>query len=199
MTGGRAGLTRAELLVRGTLAVGLAAGAAAAGPWASAALAQASRGDADILAYALLLEQLEERYYRDALREVDLSSEVRAVVEELASNEAEHAAALADTLSVIGGRAKRAPEFDFGGAYRSERAFLALAETLEETGVAAYNGAAPLLQSKDILRFAGGIVQVEGRHAAAIRALRGRVVAPRAFDRALERPEVERRIAPLVA
>jgi rubrerythrin len=192
-------MTRAALLARGTLAVGMTAGAAAAGPWVAAALAQASRGDADILAYALLLEQLEARYYRDGLRRLDLSPSVRAVVEELAANEAEHAAALRDTLSNIGGRAAPPPRLDFGGAYRSERAFLRLAETLEETGVAAYNGAAPLLTSKDILRTAGGIVQVEGRHAAAIRALRGRVEAPRAFDGALGMPAVERRIAPFLA
>jgi len=194
----RAGMTRAELLARGTLAVGLAAGAAAAGPWVSTALAQSSRGDADILAYALLLEQLEARYYRDGLREVDLSPAARAVVEELAANESEHVATLGDTLTVLGGRAAPPPRFDFGAAYGSERAFLRLAETLEETGVAAYNGAAPLLSSREILRTAGGIVQVEGRHAAAIRALRGRVAAPRAFDGALDRPAVERRIAPFL-
>ena len=39
--------------------------------------------------------------------------------------------------------------------------------------MSAYNGAAPEIESKEVLGAAGGIVQVEARHAAAIRLLNG--------------------------
>ena len=39
--------------------------------------------------------------------------------------------------------------------------------------MSAYNGAAPMIKSKDVLAAAGAIVQVEARHAAALRFLGG--------------------------
>ena len=190
------GITRGALLARGALATAAAGGVSAVGPWVARAVAQASQGDADIVQFALLLEELEAAYYRRALREVPgLSAEARRVAETLAENETEHAAALRDVLATMGGRAGKLPTFRFGAAYASEQTFLRVEQTLEETGVAAYNGAAPRLESAEVLRTAGGIVQVEGRHAAAIRQLRGQEPAPRAFDTALGVPAVRRRIA----
>ena len=59
-------------------------------------------------------------------------------------------------------------------------------QTFEDTGVSAYNGAAPSIQSKELLATAGTIVQVEARHAAAIRLLNGEEPAPDAFDPTLD-------------
>ena len=53
------------------------------------------------------------------------------------------------------------PTFVFPTA--SQGSFLALASVLENIGVGAYNGAAPSLQSKQVLAEAGGIVQVEAQ------------------------------------
>ena len=193
------GLTRGALLARGALATAAAGGVAVVGPWVERAVAQASQGDADIVEFALVLEELEAAYYREALRRVpDLSAEVRRVTETIAKHETEHAAALRDVLDTVGGRILELPRFEFGGAYADQRAFLRLAETLEETGVAAYNGAAPLITDRKLLETAGGIVQIEGRHAAAIRQLRGRDPAPRAFDGALSASAVRRRVRPFL-
>jgi rubrerythrin len=75
---------------------------------------------------------------------------------------------------------------------------LSLAIQLEETGVGAYNGAAPLIQSPDLLNAAGSIVQVEGRHAGALRELAGKDPAPAAFDRSLSKADVLKAVKPFV-
>ena len=73
----------------------------------------------------------------------------------------------------------------------SEKSFLALASVLENTGVGAYNGAAPSLQSKQVLASAGSIVQIEARHAAAIDLLIGKSPTPnQGFDRPLTKATV---------
>ena len=64
--------------------------------------------------------------------------------------------------------------------------------------MSAYNGAAPAIQSKDVLAAAGSIVQVEARHAAAIRALRGQPISDGGFDKALEMQQVLDAVKPFV-
>ncbi len=49
-----------------------------------------------------------------------------------------HAETLAATLSKLGAERRDKPRFSFPG--RTEAAFLRLAQTLDDTGVAAYNG-----------------------------------------------------------
>ena len=63
-------------------------------------------------------------------------------------------------------------EFDYGGLdFGNRDAVLGTAKLLEDTGVAAYNGAGRLLNNPDYLVLAGKIVSVEARHASAIRTL----------------------------
>jgi hypothetical protein len=76
--------------------------------------------------------------------------------------------------------------------------FLKLAETFEDTGVAAYNGAAPMIKSKEVLGAAGSIVQVEARHAAAIRFLKGDNPTRGAFDPTLKKGQVLKAVKPFI-
>ena len=92
--------------------------------------------------------------------------------------EQEHVDALTATIKDLGGKPVKAPGVDFGDAFSSADKFIPLAITFEDTGVSAYNGAAPMIQSKDLLATAGGIVQVEARHAATIRFAAGEDPAP---------------------
>jgi len=63
-------------------------------------------------------------------------------------------------------------QFDFSSVdFTSRDSVLNTSKALEDTGVSAYNGAGPFLQSADYLKIAGKIVSVEARHAAAIRDL----------------------------
>jgi ferritin-like protein len=68
----------------------------------------------------------------------------------------------------------------------------------EDTGVSAYNGAAPSIQSKEVLGAAGSIVQVEARHAAAIRLLNGASPSPAAFDPTLSEGQVLKAVKPFI-
>ena len=65
----------------------------------------------------------------------------------------------------IGGLIPNFTSIDFS----SRASVLGTAKALEDMGVSAYNGAGELLQSATYLLYAGKIVSVEARHAAAIR------------------------------
>ena len=63
-------------------------------------------------------------------------------------------------------------EFQYPNVNFNDRnSVLATAKALEDTGVAAYNGAGKYITTPDYLVIAGKIVSVEARHAAAIRNL----------------------------
>jgi hypothetical protein len=193
------GTTRQAFLARGFLAVAAAYGTAAAAPFVGRAVAQgAGTGDPAIVQFALTLELLEATYYRRAVKSGKLSGEALAVAKEIRDHEVEHVSILTDLARTLGGSPKTRIKADFGNALKSEASFLALAQTFEDTGVGAYNGAAPHLQSPDVLEAAGEIVQTEARHAGIIRFLRGQDIAPAAFDEALSMEEVRKAVAPYI-
>ncbi|HZI91884.1 MAG TPA: ferritin-like domain-containing protein [Thermoleophilaceae bacterium] len=194
------GTTRRELMLRGALGVASVSGVAAVGPFVSQALGQSGRIDVEIVQFALLLEQLEAEYYRRALREVpDLSPPVRRLAREIYDNESLHVETLNQLAVQLGSQPGEPPQFEFGDAVRSEQAFLGLAQTLEDTGVSAYNGAAPMVEQDDVLDAAGQIVQVEARHAALIRFERGEDITPGAFDKALSMSQVRALAKPYIS
>lgn len=188
---------RGAFIAKGALAVAALCGATAVGPFVRRAFAQGG-GDVDILNFALTLEYLEAAFYEQGLRSAGLGGEASAVAKEIGSNEDDHVTALMGAISDLGGTPVEAPAVDFGDAVKSEAAFLELAQTLEDTGVSAYNGAAPMISSKDLLAVAGGIVQVEARHAARVRLLNGELPAPVAFDETLTEDEVLAAVKPFV-
>ncbi len=193
------GMTRSAFILRSTLAAGAVYGGSVVGPFVKEAMAQESGGDVDILNFALTLEYLEATFYQEALRQVSgLSSDVQGLTEEIESNEAEHVDALTKTIGDLGGKPVKAPEVDFGDAFQDEDSYLELAQTFEDTGVSAYNGAAPMIQSEEVLAAAGSIVQIEGRHAALIRFTRGEEPAPVAFDETLDEQEVLDAVQPFI-
>ena len=192
------GHTRQAFILRGAVAAGSVYGLATVGPFVAQAMAQGGGGDVEILNFALTLEFLEAAYYEQALAKTTLSSEAKSLATEIQANEAEHVSALQATIKQLGGKPVKAPGVDFGKAFANEKSFLKLAQTFEDTGVSAYNGAAPQIQSTEVLAAAGGIVQVEARHAAAIRLLRGENPAPDAFDMTLTVDEVLEAVKPFV-
>jgi len=193
-------MSRGSMIMKGALAAGALYGAMAAGPLVKRAFAQGSdNGDVEILNFALTLEYLEAAFYEQALAEVpNLSGEASDLAKEIQGHEQEHVDALTAAIEDLGGKPVKAPGVDFGKAFADKDAFLELAQTFEDTGVSAYNGAGPLITDKAILGSAGAIVQVEARHAAAIRLLRGESPAPEAFDMELSMDEVLKAVQPFV-
>jgi len=190
-------LSRGGVIAKGALGVAALYGAIAVGPMVRRAFAQnGGGGDVEILNFALTLEYLEAAFYERALDQVELSDEVREFAETIRDDENAHVDALAKTIRDLGGTPAQAPTVAF--PFSDEAAFLELAQTLEDTGVSAYDGAAPAIRSKELLATAGAIVQVEARHAARVRLARNAPPAPQAFDPALNQRQVLRAIQPFV-
>lgn len=134
-------------------------------------------GDVAVLNYAYALEQLEADFYS---RVVDsfysgISATEEQVLTDLYRHEVIHRDFFKAAISgAVSDQSMLLPEleFDYGDLDWSNRdAVLATAKALEDTGVAAYNGAGRLLENATYLLIAGKIVSVEARHAAAIRSL----------------------------
>jgi rubrerythrin len=193
------GMTRQSFVLRGAVAAGAVYGLGAVAPFVSEALARDKGGDVDILNFALTLEYLEATFYKEALSKVQgLSGEAKKLAQTISENEDEHVAALTKAVKSLGGKPAAVPKVDFGNAFSSQKSFLKLAQTFEDTGVSAYNGAAPSIQSKEVLASAGSIVQVEARHAAAIRTLNGNPITDGGFDKALKMDQVLKAVKPFV-
>ena len=190
-------LSRSEVLLKGALAAGAVYGVLAVGPFVRQALAMNGGGDVEILNFALTLEYLEAKFYEEAKTRAKPSGELKALVDLLAKDEQQHVEALAGTIKKLGGKPVAEPKFDF--PYSGTAGFLKLAQTFEDTGVSAYNGAAPMIKSKEVLTAAGSIVQVEARHAAAIRLQNKVEPAPAAFDPPLDEAQVLKAVEPFLA
>jgi serine-rich repeat adhesion-like glycoprotein len=189
-------LSRSEVLLKGALAVGAVYGAAAVTPFVSRALAMSGGGDVGILNFALTLEYLESTFYKEAKRRAGAKGELKSLIALVGRDEDEHVGALTETIKKLGGKPVAKPKFDF--PYSSTKGFLELAQTFEDTGVSAYNGAAPQIKSKEVLAAAGSIVQVEARHAAAIRLQNKAQPSPVAFDPSLDKAKVLKAVEPFI-
>jgi hypothetical protein len=184
--------SRASML--GSVAFGTLLAAAAAAPVSvKAASALGGITDTDILNFALNLEYLEAEFYNFSVYGhgiQDLGVPVTGkgasgptyggskttfsnklayeTATELASDERDHVLLL---RSVLGKDAIAKPAINLEALGMSEKMsqFLVLARAFEDTGVSAYAGAAPLVQSKDVLGYAARILAVEAYHAGNIR------------------------------
>jgi len=191
------GLTRSSFILRGALAAGAVYGVSAVTPFVSQALAATGGGDVEVLNFALTLEYLESDFYNVKGKQVSLAGQAKAYAALFGEEERDHVNALSTVIKQLGGTPAAKPAFVF--PVSDESSFLTLASLLENTGVGAYNGAAPSLQSKQVLAAAGSIVQIEARHAAAIDLLIGKSPTPNGgFDVPLTKAEVLAKAGPLI-
>jgi hypothetical protein len=136
--------------------------------------------DLGVLTYAYALEQLEADFYTKVVNATgftaNFTAEEQQVLTDLYYHEVIHReffkAALSGALPNPKKQLLPNLAFDYGSLdFSSRNQVLATAKALEDTGVAAYNGAGRLLSNPDYLLLAGKIVSVEARHASAIRSL----------------------------
>ena len=185
MTGRSLTITRASFL--GLVASGLAA------PRAFGDI----RDDLKILSFALTIEYVQAALYRDALKQVPGLSDVeRRALGFLRDNEIEHVDALRATIIDAGGRPNDRPRVSFGDELETRGSFLKLANTLEDTGVSAYNGATPAFENEDFVAAFASIAQVEARHAAIVRSIRDKPPAPLPLDKASNQQVVRQAYGP---
>ncbi|HVD26632.1 MAG TPA: ferritin-like domain-containing protein [Gaiellaceae bacterium] len=183
------GVNRSSFLGRALLATGGIALANLAGSSDRVAAAQPSEEqDVRLLNFLLTLEYAQLALYEEAISADVLRGELRRFAGVARSHEAEHVKAL---RALLGADAEEKPTFRFTDATRTVARFNRSALTLEETAAAAYIGQAPNLTRDRVPRVAG-IVAVEARHAAWIRAIVGRNPAPRAADPATTARQVAR-------
>lgn len=126
-------------------------------------------GDIGILNYAYALEQLEAAFYTKVVLAGFYSgatNEEMRVLDDIRQHEVAHREFFE---AALGKKAIAKLEFDFSMVdFKDKTSVLSTAQTFEDLGVAAYNGAGPLLKNPDFLVAAGKIVSVEARHAEAI-------------------------------
>jgi rubrerythrin len=158
---------------------------------------KSGRSDLDILNYALTLEHLEAEFYAKGLEDFsdaelieadvlcdrfcrDVREKLPDYVRTVGEHEAIHVEQLTAVINDLGGDPVEAAEYDFG--YENASQFYATAAALENTGVAAYAGAAPAIKNDDILAAALSIHSVEARHAGTVNLFNGDSPFPAAFD-----------------
>ncbi len=125
-------------------------------------------GDVGILNYAYALEQLEAAFYSQVTKTpyANMDSADKDILTGIRDHEIAHRDFFKAALKK---NAIPALEVDFSKIdFNSRESVLTTAQTFENLGVAAYNGAGQLLKKEEYLLLAGKIVSVEARHAAAI-------------------------------
>ncbi|RZK32548.1 MAG: ferritin-like domain-containing protein [Hymenobacter sp.] len=137
---------------------------------------------ANVLNFALKLEYLEMYFYQARTGITSqLSSVNSAALATIATDEANHVKFLTGALGTAAIPNPTAAAFDFTAkgtfptALTSAATYLAVAQSLEDTGVRAYKGAAPLttvMADKNVLTAALNIHSIEARHASHIRSMR---------------------------
>jgi len=132
-------------------------------------------GDVGVLNYAYALEQLEADFYTKVVNSfyTGISENEKQIFTDLYNHEVIHRDFF---KAAIGGAAPNSLlptlEFQYNGVdFKNKASVLATAKALEDTGVAAYNGAGKYITNPAYLVLAGKIVSVEARHASAIRNL----------------------------
>src|SRR5918994_1767108 len=155
-------------------------------------------GDVAILQFAYLLELLEGTFYAEGVEAGIFKDAFLEQIVAIRDPEIAHADAIATTLGDLGAEVPATPEFTFpNGAFSDAAAFLELAATFEPVGIGAYQGAAPALQSKDILAAAISIHNAECQHRCAINILN--LINPPndlAFEEALPIEDVQAAVKP---
>ncbi|KAK2019679.1 twin-arginine translocation pathway signal [Colletotrichum eremochloae] len=154
----------------------------------NAEAAAAGLTDIDILQFALTLEWLEGTFYQQGFQKfpaqdflaLGLSQEQVNDLQQVGATELSHVSLLQSSIAQAGTQPVQPCQYNFG--FTDAAGMVATAAILENVGVSAYLGAAPLVKDKSILGTAGSILTIEARHQTFIRAASKQIAIPQAFD-----------------
>ena len=155
---------------------------------------------------ALTLEWLETRFYQQGFAKFP-ASEFTALglsqnqvndLTNIGASEAAHVELLQGALAQAGIQPVQPCTYNFEAAFASAQAMVQTAAVLEQVGVYAYLGAAPILSDPSILATAGSIFSIEARHQTFIRGAAGLAAAPSPFDTPLSPQQVFSLAAPFI-
>lgn len=156
--------------------------------------------DVEVLNYALTLEHLEAAFYamsgEYSFGEDAFGNSIDEWVAMVGEHENAHVATLTEVITQLGGEPVAAGEYDFG--VTDAQSFLATAATLENVGVAAYDGAGQFIEDAGLLTAAGSIVAVEARHASYLNLITGASPFPAAFETPMTPDEVLAAAGPFI-
>ncbi|KAH7114443.1 ferritin-like domain-containing protein [Dendryphion nanum] len=146
--------------------------------------------DVDILNFALTAEHLESAFYKQGFAKfsnadfqaLGLTETQITSLKKVGETEAIHVTTLQSAIAGAGAKPVEPCNYNFDASLADAKTMVATARVLEAVGVSAYLGAAPLVNSSDILTAAATIVTVESRHQAFIRVASGAEPVPAAFD-----------------
>jgi rubrerythrin len=160
-----------------------------------------TKGDLEIVQYALTLEHLETDFYNAVLDSgVIKDAKLGKVAMMIRDNEQEHVDALTQTVKQLGGKPMK-PKTKFDSVIKGgAKMVLQTAATVENLGASAYLGQAGRIKSKDVLAAALAIHTVEARHAAALNSVVGKTIVPDgAFAKPASMAEVLPKVKPFLA
>lgn len=191
----------------GAALAGLAATATRAGAQSTTA-----NPDIAILNYALTLEHLEATFYTQGLARFQASDFMNASFAgilgsgtvmgvynnllRIRDHEVAHVDAIRQVITALGGTPVLACNYNF--PYNTPEQFLQLAQTLENLGVKAYNGALAMLNAMQLKAAGASIATVEARHASYLNLVNGMIPFPNAFDETATMNEVLAQATPLI-
>lgn len=155
-------------------------------------------GDLDILNYALTLEHFENVLYRTVIASGLLTGKALDYAKAYGAHESAHVSALTDTITKLGGTPVKEQAAYNLPMVKTEAEVISLLATVEDVGASAYLGAAPLVQSADLLTVAVQIHTVEAEHATVWRFLAGQDPVPFSFATPRTSAEVLKIVTPFL-
>lgn len=161
-----------------------------------------SKGDLEIVNYALTLEYLEAEFYAQVIASGEVTDKkIAELAKSIGQNEQEHVDALTATVEQLGGKPAAKPKTKFEEVIAGgPQMILETAAAVENLGAAAYLGQAGNIKDKEILGAALAIHSVEARHAAALNTLVGTTIVPDgAFAKPASMDEVLKAVKPFIA
>jgi uncharacterized membrane protein len=157
-------------------------------------------GTLQVLNFASVLENLETEFYKQGLSKFKSSdfsaagfTSGDAAVEEITTiqiDESTHVTAIESILVAFGSKPPSGCTFDFSTALTDVSTMVTVARVVEHVGIAAYLGAAHLVQDPRVLTAAATIVTVESRHGTILNIFESATAISQPFDLALLPNEV---------